>query len=70
MTTAAKLPPMTDCRRLCHGEGFDHDPTFMSIAKAGELLRCPICRREARIRPSAADDVDATRGVEAGEAGL
>ena len=44
---------MTDCRRLCHGEGFDHAPTFMSIAKAGELLRCPLCGAEAEYSRSA-----------------
>ena len=44
---------MTNCRRLCHGEGSDHDPTFMAIAKAGELLRCPLCGAEAEYSRSA-----------------
>mgnify|MGYP000513047964 FL=1 len=57
---------MTDCRQTCSGEGFDHDPTFMSIAVAGELLRCPICQREAEYSRSAADDTDATPRVDAG----
>ena len=30
-------------RRRCRGVGFDHEPAFLSIAKAHELLRCPIC---------------------------
>jgi uncharacterized Zn-finger protein len=30
-------------RQLCSGVGFEHDPVFLSIARARELLRCPIC---------------------------
>jgi hypothetical protein len=51
---------MTECRRLCHGEGFEHTPTFMSIAKAGELLRCPLCGAEAEYSRSAPAHVRAT----------
>jgi hypothetical protein len=56
---------MTECRRRCSGDGFDHDPTVMSIAVAGELLRCPVCLREAEIGPSGAGHVDATPTPEA-----
>ena len=33
-------------RRRCTGVGFDHTPAFLSIAKAHELLRCPLCGYE------------------------
>lgn len=51
---------MTNCRRLCHGEGSDHDPTFMAIAKADELLRCPLCGAEAEYSRSAPAHIRAT----------
>lgn len=37
---------MSATRQRCDGEAFDHDPTFMSLARAlndGVLLRCPLC---------------------------
>lgn len=36
-------------RQRCRGVGFDHDPTFMSIARAHELLRCPLCGFEVAL---------------------
>ncbi|WP_157969601.1 hypothetical protein [Haloplanus rubicundus] len=41
------------CRQTCTGDRFEHAETVMSIAKANELLRCPICRREVRLSGSA-----------------
>jgi hypothetical protein len=54
------------CRQRCTGGCFDHDETVMSIAVAGRLLRCPICRREVEIGP-ASDEIRATPGVDAGK---
>jgi hypothetical protein len=37
-------------RQRCDGAAFDHEPTFMSLARAlddGVLLRCPLCLAEA-----------------------
>jgi hypothetical protein len=36
-------------RRRCRGVAFDHDPTWMSIAKAHTLLRCPLCGAEVTL---------------------
>jgi hypothetical protein len=58
---------MTECRRICRGEGFDHDPTVMSIATAGETLRCPICRKEVGLSGKSSD---ATPRVNAPETGV
>ena len=37
---------MTAARQRCTGVAFDHEPTFLSIAVANELLRCPLCGAE------------------------
>jgi hypothetical protein len=31
------------------GVGFDHAPAFFSIARAHELLRCPLCGAEVAL---------------------
>ena len=36
-------------RQRCTGVGFDHDPTFFSIARAHERLRCPLCGAEVAL---------------------
>jgi hypothetical protein len=53
-------------RQRCDGAAFDHEPTFMSLARAlddGVLLRCPLCLAEAvatDTRPSVNSDSRAT----------
>lgn len=42
-------PAETAVRRRCTGVAFAHDPTFFSIAKAYELLRCPLCGFEIEL---------------------
>ncbi|MFC6987545.1 hypothetical protein ACFQJD_00255 [Haloplanus sp. GCM10025708] len=53
------------CRQRCSGGPFDHEEIVMSIAKAHELLRCPICRREVPLPEEEGGIGDATPGVDA-----
>ena len=36
-------------RQRCSGVAFEHAPTFLSIAVANELLRCPLCGAEVSL---------------------
>jgi hypothetical protein len=54
------------CRQTCTGEDFGHDETVMSIAIAGELLRCPLCGAETEYSRSTPAGRHATPGVDGG----